>query len=283
MQNKSELEKQTASTVEIQNGAESSSVIKLGDTESIHYDGRHYDLMYDNYYPIPNLPKLDLSFLSDMACQYGESILELCCGNGRIAIPLAEKGCQVTGIDISESMLESAKKRTSQVEWIKADVRNFQIEKKFSLIIFPLNSICHLLTREDLELCFNCVKKHLKPEGRFIIDTFNFYTKAGLEDLWNNSRYLYSVYQDPDGKGTVVVTAVSEFDLTTQICKDKLCFQLLEQKKEFFEEVTYRLYHPNELEALLKYNGFTIESKLGNYDKEPFTSLSPNFIIISKV
>lgn len=284
MQKFSDLEKQTASTVEqSQNGAELSSVIKLANTESIHYDGRHYDLMYNNFYPIPNLAKLDLTFWTDMASQYGEPVLELCCGSGRIVIPLAEKGWQVTGIDISESMIEEAKRRSSKVRWLKADVRSFEIENKFSLIIFPLNSICHLLAIEDLELCFNCVKKHLKPEGIFIIDTFNFYTKAGLEDLWNKSRCLNSVYQDPDGKGTVVVTGAAEFDLTEQICYEKLFFQLIEHQKEFVEEVTYRLYHPNELEALLKYNGFTIESKLGNYDREPFTSSSPNLIIISKV
>ncbi len=80
-----------------------------------------------------------------------------------------------------------------------------------------------------------------------------------------------------------MVTGVDEFDLTEQIGKHKLFFQLIEHKKEFLEETNFRLYHPNELEALLKYNGFTIESKLGSYDKAPFTSESPNHIIISKL
>ncbi|MEH1861784.1 MAG: methyltransferase domain-containing protein [Nostoc sp.] len=267
----------------IQTEAKSSNIINIADTNSIHYDGRHYDLMYENFYPIPNLTKLDLSFLSDIANQYGDPILELCCGTGRIAIPLAEKGWQVTGIDVSESMLEAAKRKSSKVKWVKADVRNFEIDEKFSLIIFSANSICHILTMEDLESCFKCVKKHLKPEGRIVIHTFNFYTKASLEDLWNDSPYLYSVYQDPDAKGTVVVTAVARFDLTEQLCYEKMFFKLVEYQKEFVEEVTYRIYHPNELEALLKYNGFTIERKLGNYEQEPFTSSSPNHIIISKL
>lgn len=273
-----ELERQTT-----QSEAKSLNQIALADTESIHYDGRHYDLIYNNFYRKPNLANSDLSFLSDMADQYGEPILELCCGTGRIAVPLAEKGLQITGIDVSESMLEVAKRKSSKVNWLKADVRNFEIADKFSLIIFPLNSICHLLTIEDLKSCFQCVKKHLKPEGRFIIDTLNFYTKAGLEDLWDDSPCLYSVYQDPDGKGTVVVTAVAKFDSTEQICYEKMFFELIEHQQEFVEEVTYRIYHPNELEALLKYNGFTIETKLGNYDKEPFSSSSTNFTIICKL
>lgn len=267
----------------IQSEADSSNIIKIADTESIHYDGRHYDLMYDNFYRLPNFAKLDISFLSDMADQHGDPILELCCGTGRIAVPLAEKGWQVTGIDVSDSMLEVAKRKSSQVNWLKADVTNFEVEDKFSLIIFPLNSIFHLLRIEDLESCFQCVKKHLKPEGIFIVDTFNFYTKAGLEDLWDDSPCLYSVYQDPDGKGTVVVTAVAKFDSIEQICYEKMFFKLIEHQQEFVEEVTYRIYHPNELELLLKYNGFAIETKLGNYDKEPFTLSSPNHIIISKL
>lgn len=273
-----EVEKQI-----IQGETKSLNQIELIGIESIHYDGRHYDLIYNNFYRKPNLANSDLSFLSDMSDQYGDPILELCCGTGRIAVPLAEKGWQITGIDASESMLEVAKRKSSKVNWLKADVRNFEIANKFSLIIFPLNSICHLLTIEDLQSCFQCVKKHLKPEGRFIVDTFNFYTKAALEDLWDDSPCLYSVYQDPDGKGTVVVTAVAKFDSTEQICHEKMFFRLIEHQQEFVEEVTYRLYHPNELEALLKYNGFTIETKLGNYDKTPFTSESPNHILISKL
>lgn len=286
MPNLSELEKQTGLTIEqLQNGAESSSVIKLADTESIHYDGRHYDLIYANYLgsDFSNLVGYDVSLFSDLASQCGGSVLELCCGNGRIAIPLAEQGFQVTGIDISDSMLQEGSQRSDQVEWLKADVRNFDLKKKFSLIIFPLNSINHILSSLDIEACFNCVKNHLEPEGRFVIDMTNDYTKERLEAIWSKSRSLLSVYPDPDGKGTVVVTTLYEFDLIEETGKVKMFFKLLGQEKEFLEEYNFRMYHPNELELLLKYNGLMIERKLGNYEQEPFTSSSPNHIIISKL
>jgi SAM-dependent methyltransferase len=284
MQIDSDLKKQVDSTVErLQGSSEGESVIKLSEMESIHYDGRHYDLIYRNFYPDPNLFNSDLPFWIDIASQYGESILALCCGNGRLAIPLAEKGSQVTGIDISSSMLEVARKNSSQVEWIKADVRNFELDKKYSLIIFPPNSIGHLLELEAIEDCFSCVRKHLNPEGRFIIDLDNNCTQESLDFFFSQTRNLYSVYPDPDGKGTVVVTYEGEFDLTEQIWKQKLFFRLLGQEKEFLEEVTYRMYFPKELEALLKYNGFTIESRFGSYDKTPFTSQSPRQLIICRL
>ncbi|MBD2182073.1 class I SAM-dependent methyltransferase [Planktothrix sp. FACHB-1355] len=279
-----ELENQIISNIDdLKSQPEAQSIIELSDTESIHYDGRHYDLIYDNFYPFSNLAKIDIPFWTDMVSQYGEPVLELCCGTGRIAFPLAEKGLQVTGIDISDSMLGEARKKSDRVEWIKADVCDFDLGKQFSLIIFSLNSIYHLLRIEDLESCFNCVKKHLKPDGKFIIDMLNYYTKPTIEAMWSPLPTLYSVYPDPDGRGTMVVTVVNELDVSAQIAKSKLFFRLIEQKKEFVEETKLRLYHPNEMGNLLKYNGFIIETQLGGYDKAAFTSGAPNYIAICKL
>lgn len=280
----SNLENQINSNADILNAdLQTQTAIQPSDSESIHYDGKHYDLIYENFYPFPNLTSFDLPFWADMASQYGDPILELGCGTGRIALPLTEKKLRVTGIDISDSMLNQAREKSSQVEWIKSDIRNFDLGKQFSLIIFPLNSIYHLLTLDDLESCLSCVKKHLSVEGRFVIDTTNYYTQYGMEAMWSHSPILYSIYPDPDGKGTVIVTAVNQFDLTEQIATTKLFFQLLGQKEQFVEEIKLRLYHSNELEMLLKYNGFTVESKLGSYDKAPFNSKSPNHITICKL
>ncbi|BAZ50648.1 hypothetical protein NIES4103_32650 [Nostoc sp. NIES-4103] len=238
-----------------------------------HYDGRHYDLIYENSYLIPpELKEQEILFWIDLATQFGDPILELCCGTGRIAIRLAEKGFQVTGLDNAQSMLAEARKKSSQVEWIEADVRDFKIDQQFSLIIFPINSIWHLSNIEAIESCLACVKKHLKPGGKFVIDVFNPCSQQTINMLCDQRKNLYSAYPHPDGKGTVLVTYSNEFDLTQQIYKQKLFYQLLGQEKEIVEEMIYRLYFPQELEALLKYNGFAIESKFGWYDQTPFAS-----------
>ncbi|MDZ8051395.1 MAG: class I SAM-dependent methyltransferase [Aulosira sp. ZfuVER01] len=242
--------------------------------EYLHYEGRHYDLIYENYCPVPNVTTLDIPFWLDMASQYGDPILELSCGTGRIAIPLANKGFQVTGIDIGDSMLELARKKSAQVEWIKADIQNFDLAQKFNLIIFPINCIWHLLDIEAVEACFACVKKHLKPGGKFVIDMLNPATKASLDMLFDPKKNLYSIYPNPDGEGTVVVTASNELNLTQQIYKTKLFFKLVGEEQERIEEITYRLYFPQELEALLRYNGFKIEKKFGAYDRSVFSDAS---------
>jgi SAM-dependent methyltransferase len=261
---------------------DSESGTKISDHESIHYDGRHYSLVYENNYLEPNFLVSDIPFWIDMANRYGDPILELCCGNGRIAITLAEKGWQLTGVDISESMLKEARIKCSSVECIQADVQNFALDKQFSLIIFPLNSVGHLSDLQSVENCLKLVRKYLQPNGRFIIDLENYLNADCLEFFLSKTRNLFSVYEDPDGKGTVIVTYENEVDWPQQTWIWKLFFRLAGQKKEIVEETKVRLYFPKELDILLKYNGFTIEHQFGDYDLTPFTSQSPRQLLICR-
>jgi 2-polyprenyl-3-methyl-5-hydroxy-6-metoxy-1,4-benzoquinol methylase len=95
------LEKQINSSVScLNNELDDDSINNLSSLESIYYDARHYELIYKNNYFSPDLLRSDIPFWIDMANQYGDSVLELCCGSGRISIPLAQEGKLVTGIDI---------------------------------------------------------------------------------------------------------------------------------------------------------------------------------------
>ena len=129
------------------------------DCENIYNNGRQYDLQNKDFIE-------DIPFYLSQIKKFGEPVLELACGTGRITIPLAEKGINVSGLDISESMLSIARKKSIEkgisVDWVRADCRNFTSSKKFNLIFFPFNSIAHLHDLESIELCFTCVRKHLK-------------------------------------------------------------------------------------------------------------------------
>lgn len=247
---------------------------------SLLYDGRHYDRIYGQFYP--EVGTQDIDFLVDLASRCGNSVLELCCGTGRVALPLAAQGFQVTGIDLSDSMLEAAKQRSKAVEWIKADVTNFKLDRVFSLIIFPTNSLCHLTNLAAIESCFACVKAHLAPNGRFLIDLSNFSNKVMLESLFCQERQPLSTYEDPDGRGTIVVTYRNHFDLAQQINHNTFFFQVPGQTQEVIEEVIFRCYFPQELATLLKYNGFAIESWFGDYHKAPFTAASPSQLLVCR-
>jgi len=218
------------------------------------------------------------------ARQYSEPVLELACGTGRITIPIAEQGIDITGLDISEPMISYAKKKAKEkgvtVEWVKADCRNFKLDRKFNLIFFPFNSIAHLHDLESIKSCFSCVKMHLKDEGRFIIDIFNPCLDILIRD--SSIRYPVAEYPDPNGKGTVVITENNLYDTSTQINRIKWYYKI-GSEPEVMKELNMRIFYPQEIDVLLHYNGFKIEDKFGDYDETPFTSTSPKQVIVCYV
>lgn len=253
-------------------------MIKPIDCEQLYNDGRHYDLQNKNIVD-------DIPFYFGQIKKYGEPVLELACGTGRITIPIAEQGIQITGLDISEPMLSHAQKKSAvegiDVEWIRADCRNFKLNKKFNLIILPFNSIAHLHDLESIEACFSCVKEHLTNEGRFVIDVFN--PRLDILTRDPDRRYPVAQYFDPDGKGEVVITENNIYEPATQINRTKWYFKIGRQTEERVEELNMRIFYPQELDALLLYNGFTIEAKFGNYGEMSFVSASPKQLIVCHI
>jgi len=246
------------------------------DCEALYSDGRHYDLANRGFVA-------DIPFYLELIRKYGEPVLELACGTGRIAIPLAEQGIDVTGLDISSSMLAHARRKSAakglEVEWIEADCRDFKLDRQFGLIFFPFNSIAHLHDLESVEACFSCVKLHLGVGGRFIIDIF----RPDLRILKRNpaKRYPVTEYPDPDGKGKVVITENNVCDRATQVNRIKWYYRVGSQAEESVKSLNMRIFYPQELDALLGYNGFTIEAKFGNYDRTEFVSDSPRQLVVS--
>ena len=145
----------------------SSRDVPSREIDCIYRSGGRYDLLF------PRADR-DLAFWIAQAGQYGDPVLELACGTGRLAIPVAERGFRVTGIDYSKAMLKEARQKSAalgvQVEWIEADMRAFDLGETYTLITLPANALGHLLTLGDFEACLGSVRKHLAPGGRFVID-----------------------------------------------------------------------------------------------------------------
>jgi ubiquinone/menaquinone biosynthesis C-methylase UbiE len=137
------------------------------------------DLIYDaNIYDGMNTNLADLQFYKRWLPKNKDArILELCCGTGRLTLPIAKDGYNISGVDYTSSMLEQAKVKASEggleVEFIEADIRTLDLPKKYNLIFIPFNSIHHLYKNEDLFKAFNVVKNHLKEGGLFLLDCFN--------------------------------------------------------------------------------------------------------------
>lgn len=142
---------------------------------TFHSYANYYDLIYqDKDY------KSECDFLEAIFSKYFSklvrSILDLGCGTGGHTLILAERGYEVTGIDLSQEMLEisrrKGKERKLNVEFSQGDIRNIELNQKFDAVISMFAVISYQITNEDLISTFKVALKHLKKNGLFIFDAW---------------------------------------------------------------------------------------------------------------
>jgi SAM-dependent methyltransferase len=245
------------------------------DSEPLYRDGRHYDRQ--NVGIVEDIP-----FYLRQVARYGQPVLELACGTGRITIPIAEAGYQVTGLDVSPNMLSAARAKAAArglpIEWVRADCRSFHLGRRFAFIFFPFNSIAHLHDLDGLEACFECVREHMTSEGRFVVDIFNPKIDYLIRDP--AARRAVADYEDPDGHGMVTLTECNVYDRASQVNHIKWYYSIGSQQDAYVHDLNMRIFFPQELDALLHYNGFAIEAKYGEYDETPFASASSKQLVV---
>ena len=89
-------------------------------------------------------------------------------------------------------------------------------------------------------------------------------------------------YPDPDERGTVTITENNVYDRASQINRIKWYYDIGGGEEEFVVALNMRIHFPQELDALLHYNGFVIEAKFGDYDETPFESTSPKQLVVCR-
>jgi ubiquinone/menaquinone biosynthesis C-methylase UbiE len=126
-----------------------------------------YDLEYGD--------ETGVAFYAALAGEAGGPVLELACGTGRVSIPLARQGFEVTGLDITPGMLDRARDKSAglPVRWIEGDARAFQLGARFRLIYMTGNAFQAFLEWADQEAMLARVHEHLHPDGLFAFETRN--------------------------------------------------------------------------------------------------------------
>jgi hypothetical protein len=124
------------------------------------------------------------------------------------------------------------------------------------------------------------VRRHLAEEGRFLIELFNSSVK--LLARGSDCRYAVGEYEDPDRGERVFVTEELRYDAATQVNHIKWFFQNEGSDEEAALSFEMRHFFPQEIDALLWYNGFLIEHKYGNYDEEEFSSDAMKQLIVCR-
>ena len=207
----------------------------------------------------------------------GGPILELGCGTGKLSIPLAKAGYAATGLDSSPALLRFAASKNGDVRWIEADMRSFELDETFALIMLPSNNLGHLHAPEDFEGCMSSVKRHLRPGGVFVIDVFVPDLNLLVQDA--AKEYLLSEYEDPERQGLVRVMARSRYEPRTQIRRTTTIRKAAGQP-DVVGSLDLKMYFPRELEALVRCNGLRITARYGGHTGEPFDDRSRFQILV---
>ncbi len=219
--------------------------------------GGIYSDVYDLIYKDKNYDS-ECDLLESIFKKYSnkpvKSILDLGCGTGNHAIPLVKRGYQVTGIDLSESMLEHARtkirniKEKKLLKLIKGDVRSFKVAQDFDAAIMMFAVLGYQLENSDISSTLKCVRKHLKKDGIFIFDVW--YGPAVLHDKPSQRIKIF-----PTPKGRVLRIASGDLDIMKHLCTvHYLVWEIEKNKimKEIEEHHTMRFFFLKELEFFLQ-------------------------------
>jgi len=220
-----------------------------------------------------------LEFYVKQISLYGSPVLELACGSGHILIPLAEKGIDVCGLDISEKMLAACERKASErgvrVEIQTGDMRCFEMRRKFIVIYIAGSSFQHLVENRDISACFDCVKRHLAPGGKFIVEILNPYIPLLIRE--RGKKFMVGEF------GEYVLTETVDYHAATQINHKNWHFW--HRPTDTVKTLVYSLrqFFPKEFDALFEFKGFRIEKKFGGFDESVFTNDSLKQIIVAEV
>ncbi|MFK7904386.1 MAG: class I SAM-dependent methyltransferase [Chitinophagales bacterium] len=240
------------------------------------------DLIYDaNIYDGMNTNLADLQFYKRWLPKNKDArILELCCGTGRLTLPIAKDGYDISGVDYTSSMLEQAKVKASEegldIEFIEADIRTLDLREKYDLIFIPFNSIHHLYKNDDLFKAFNAVKNHLKEGGLFLLDCFNPNIQFIVEG--EKEQKEIAEYSTKDGR-EVLIKQVMRYENATQINRIEWHYYI-NGAFDSIQNLDIRLFFPQELDFYLKWNGFNIIHKFGSFEEEAFNDHSDKQIFV---
>jgi len=230
----------------------------------------------------------DVRYYVELAQERDGDVLEYGCGNGRITLPIARFGRRITGVDLSPEMLADLRLRLrdeprevrDRVRLKRGDMRSARLRRRFPLIICPFNAFLHLYTRPDVERFFARVLEHLEPGGELVFDI----SIPEPEELARDPSRAFAtprfLYPNPDGSGTLVrYTERFDYDKLRQILFVAMEFKPVGGGDSWMTPLAHRQFHPQEIEALLHYNGFSVSSVYGDFDKAAPTRTSSTLVI----
>jgi hypothetical protein len=201
----------------------------------------------------------------------GGPVLELAIGTGRLALPLAEHGLVVHGIDASEQMVARlrAKRGGEAIPVTIGDFADVPVEDSYRLIFIAFNTLFALLTQEDQLRCFANVAKHLSDDGVFAVEAF-------FPDLARFDRHQRTQTTWVDA-GRVLLDASRHSPVEQRV--DSQHVVITEAGTKLYP-VSLRYAFPSELDLMARLAGLELRERWGSWRRDPFTAESGRHVSV---
>lgn len=257
------------------------------------FGGYEYNESLAEFYDVSYDTRKDIDFFVGYSRKARVKTLELGCGTGRILIPTAIAGCEITGLDLSSFMLKKCQKKINRqpkkvqelIRIVEGNMVDFNIDKRFSLITIPFRSLQHLISTEEQRSCLHCVHKHLDSGGLLILDLFHPFLPSLYEPKYQVETEDFAERKLPDGRG------IRRTHRNPVIHRDEQYFEC-----EFIYHISYpdgrkerhvhsfplRYFFRYEVEHLLELSGFRVRELFGDFDRSPFSQDSPEMILVAE-
>lgn len=200
----------------------------------------------------------------------GGAALEFAIGTGRVGIALSKRGVPVTGIELSQPMLDELRRKVDEkaLPVVVGDMATTIVPGEFSLVYLVWNSISNLLTQQEQVECFRNAARHLVPGGRFVIE------------LWvpQLRRFPLGQVAVPMDIGDAHL-GFDTYDTLAQTCTSHHYWR--EDDGSFrYGAGTFRYMWPSECDLMAQMAGMEMEMRVADWDGSPFTSESESHVSV---
>lgn len=224
----------------------------------------------------------EIPFFLDQSRRASGPVLEIACGTGRLTLPIAAQGIDVTGLDVSLPMLEKAKQKATDcglnIPWVHQDCRAISLPRQFALIFSATNAMQHLQDIDSVQAFLASARDSLLPNGVLLIDVFN--PDPAKLARKSDVRYLHKTITAADGS-SIRVEASSAYRPQSQVLHFDLFYSIAGREIRT-KQVNMRCFFPEELLALCKLAGLKVIDRLGDYDGSPQGDQSPKQLLFCR-
>lgn len=236
-------------------------------------------------------------WLATLAHYRPRRVLELACGTGRLALPLALAGAQATpgfrlvGLDSSPALLARATAKLAEepdlppgtVAWVAGAMQAFDLGESFDLILLGFNALAYLHTVAEQLACLRAVRRHLAPGGHFALDLLvpqlPFLAEALDSDPPQRLELDHAV--PPAGVARFLRFCTDHYDPLTQTAHSRYLYEIYYESGQVerrTDTLAWHMYFPRELRLLLQGAGLTPLACYGSYAGAPFSAGSAQYL-----